>query len=323
MSQEELWELANNQFRHENYLNAIEILTTYTLNYSGSTNIDSAQYLLAESHFALGEYILAESEYNRMLRNTPQSYLAPEAQIKIVLSNAYLSPSAGLDQKFTERTIAGAQNYKEDYSDANVYVRLTRRVPAWQTLGRIVTVGIWHPRQKTLEEADIFETKVVYPHYETGFGHWMLKVLTFGIYRSPTPRLVVPSSQEMTGEWVINRAFDDGRGRLAKKEFRAGELYFHQKKYPSAVIYFDRVLDLYADTFWAKPALQLKGDAMFNMKKYSEAVGVYTKYLSQYGDDSVQLISKRLEESRRPPPLLPIPKVSDAPPDSTSPDLNP
>ena len=229
MSQEDLWELANTHFRNENYLNTIDLLTTFTLNYSGSTIIDSAQFLLGESHFALEEYILAESEYNRLIQNMPRSLLGPEARLKMVLCNVYLSPGFGLDQKFTERAINSAQNFKEDYPSTDVTVRLARRTSGWGSLGRIFTLGLWKPKVKEVEDTPIFNTKVVYPHYSTGFGYWLLKVFTIGVYQPPELRLVIPSYREVDGDWLVTRALLDSRSRLAKKDYRAGELYYRQK----------------------------------------------------------------------------------------------
>lgn len=309
MTQEEQWGAAKFEFEHENYLTAIDLLTSYTLNYSGSPKIDSAQFLLGECHFALNEYILAESEYNRLLQNMAQSPLAPEAQLKIVLCNAYLSPGPGLDQSFTEKAIGGAQNYKEDYPDADITLRLARRGNAWQTLGKIFTFGLYKPRQRDVKELPIFDTKVVYPHYSISFGQWLLKMVTFGVHK-PHSRLVIPKSKEVKGDWVVDRALQDSRARLAQKDYKAGELYFRQEKYPSAVIYFDRVLDLYSDTPWSRPSLQLKGDALFTMKKYQEAAGAYGKYLSLYGDDTFHMISKRLRESQKHPTIAVKPDTS-------------
>jgi outer membrane protein assembly factor BamD (BamD/ComL family) len=100
-------------------------------------------------------------------------------------------------------------------------------------------------------------------------------------------------------------------------------LYYRQEKYPSAVIYFDRVVDIYTDTPWAKPALKSKGDALFAMHKYTEASSAYAKYLSAYGDDALGQASKRLQQSRQHPASEPKPETSIVPPDSTSPVVNP
>jgi outer membrane protein assembly factor BamD (BamD/ComL family) len=323
MSQEELWQLAQEQFRYENYLNAIDILSSFTLNYSGSTMIDSAQYLLAESHFALGEYILAESEYNRLLQNMKQSSLAPQAELKIVLCNAYSSPPSGLDQNFTEKAVATAQNYLEDYPSADFDLRLAPRANPWETLGSICSFGLWRPRPTKVTDSQIFDTKVVYPHYAADFGSWLMKVITFGIYRPPAPLLVIAPSTEVKGDWVANHALQDLRARLARKDFKSGELYYRQQKFPSAVIYFDRVLDIYGDTPWAKPALKSKGDALFAMHKYPEASGVYTKYLSAYGDDYLGQTGKRLRLSQQHPALPTKSDSSVATPDSSGAAANP
>jgi outer membrane protein assembly factor BamD (BamD/ComL family) len=118
---------------------------------------------------------------------------------------------------------------------------------------------------------------------------------------------------------------DDSRNKLAKKDFKAGELYYRQQKYPSAVIYFDRVLDLYGDTSWARSSLRIKGDALFAMKQYSQAADAYARFLNLYGDDPMHFVNKRLEESRKhpePQPQTP-PDTTMAAPDSIQSSLEP
>lgn len=298
LSPEEQWEIARAYFEHENYLDAIDVLTSFTLNYSGSTLIDSAQYLLAESHFASKEYILASAEYNRLVQNFPQSPLVDDARFKIILSNVCLSPRYSLDQKYTEKTINAIQDFLDDYPSTDLEVRMTTRPTSWQTMRKIFTLGFWPTPRSTVSQVPIFRTKVVYPHRSRSFGQWLLQIMTIGLYSPPEPALRTPRSQEVDGDWVVQKALSDTRSRLAKKDFKAGELYYRMKKYPSAVIYFDSVLDSYEETSWARKALRLKGDALFAMRKYQEAATSYERYLREYKDHEGGVTS-RLNECRQ------------------------
>jgi len=299
MSPEEQWELAKRAFEYENYLDAVDILNIFTLNYSGSALIDSAQFLLAECHFALHEFILAESEYQRLVQNLPQSPLVDDARLKMVFCNLYLSPSYPRDQKYTERTSQVAREFLQDYPSTDLTLQLAPRASAWRILGEIFTLGLLHSPSVDVQERPLFDTKVVYTKRDQGFGRWLLNVLTLGIYPSPEPDLRLPPSQKVSGDWAVNRALEDCQARLGQKDFRSAQLYYRQGKYPSAVIYCDRVLDIYAATAWAGPALRLKGDSMYAMGKYGEAAPIYEKYLKQDGAEDRERVQSRWESSLR------------------------
>lgn len=296
---EELWQLSKDYFEREKYLDASELLTTFTLNYSGSTLIDSAQFLLAECHFAMKEYILAEAEYSRLVKNFPQSSLVDDAWLKIILSFFYLSPRYDLDQRNTERTVTATQDFLDEYPDTDLRLRMAVRPTTWQTTRQIFTFGIWDPPERKVNDALLYRTKVVFPSRGINFGQWLLRVTTFGIYKPGIPELRVPPSSVVEGDWVVQKALLESRSRLAKKEFKNGNLYYRMKKYPSAIIYFDIVLEQFADTPWAQRALRLKGDSYYAMRKYEEAARSYEKYLQDYTGGELRGIQDRLDECHR------------------------
>jgi outer membrane protein assembly factor BamD (BamD/ComL family) len=298
MSAEEQWEVAKEYFEREKYLDAIDLLTLFTLNFSGSTLIDSAQYLMAESHFVLQEYILAEAEYERLVQNFPQSPLVDDAWLKIILCNFYMAPRFDLDQKYTDKTVDAIRDFQDMYSGADIPVRLAAKPTTGQVMRSIFTLGIWKPRPARVAEVPLERTEVVYSHRSLGFGNWLLRVITFGLYDPGLPDLKTPSSTLVGGDWVVERALEESRSRLAQKAFKSGELYYRMKKYPSAIIYFDSVIEGYNDTPWAEHALKLKGDSYSAMKKYQDAVQAYELYLDLYGSDGRGDVESRLEECR-------------------------
>lgn len=293
------WEMAKSFFEHEKYLDAIDLLTSFTLNYSGSTLIDSAQFLLGECHFVLKEYILAESEYSRLLQNFPQSPLVDDAWLKIILCNFYMSPRYHLDQKYTEKTVNTIGDFLDEYSSTDLSIRLAAPPTTIQAIGTVFTFGIWKPDKAKIEDVPLSRTKVIFPSRSINFGQWLLRVFTFGIYKPRTLKLQIPPSTEVDGDWVVREALYESRSRLAEKDFSVGEQYYRMKKYPSAVIYFDTVLGLYDDTPWAERSLRLKGDSLFAMRKYEEAAHSYERYLREYEAGDRKTVQDRLEECRR------------------------
>jgi outer membrane protein assembly factor BamD (BamD/ComL family) len=298
LSAEEQWQIAKSDFEYEKYLEVVDLLTSFTLNYSGSSLIDSAQFLLAESHFALGDYILAASEYQRLIQEFPQSPLIDDAFIKIILSNYYLSPRYELDQKFTKSTLTTIQDFQDQFTQTDVQVLMRSKATTWQAIREVLTLGIWGARRPIVQESPLELTKVVYPSRNIGFGNWLLRLFTIGFYNPAEPALVTPKSEPMNGEWIVKRALDESRAKLGQKGFKTAELYYKQKKYPSAVIYLDSVLELYADTPWVIKALKVKGDSQFAMHQYHEAEDTYRKYLNYADQGDHKTIENRIEECK-------------------------
>lgn len=109
---------AERLFKKGDYLDAQTQLRIIILNAPGSTVVDRAQFLLAESHFRMKEYILAAEEYEKLVRLYPRSEYLDDAQYKIGLCYYELSPKPDLDQKYTVMAINEFQRFLEDFPDS-------------------------------------------------------------------------------------------------------------------------------------------------------------------------------------------------------------
>lgn len=87
---------------------------------------DSAQYLLAESHYNLREFILAESEFSRLVRSHPGSQLVKNARIMSAECFSEMSLSANLAQEYTHRAIAEYTRFLQDYPMDEEYGKKAR-----------------------------------------------------------------------------------------------------------------------------------------------------------------------------------------------------
>lgn len=112
------WAKIKNYYDRGKYLEAIDRLEVFLINYSGSALADSAQYLLAESHFNVKEYLISASEYEKLTQQYPQSPLAAEAEYKRGVSYIKLAPKYSLEQTATEKAIETLQLFIEDYPDS-------------------------------------------------------------------------------------------------------------------------------------------------------------------------------------------------------------
>jgi len=75
--------------------------------------------------------------------------------------------------------------------------------------------------------------------------------------------------------------------KLAKKEFKTGELYRKMGYFDSAVISFDQLLQDYPESSFVPEAIFWKGVCYLEMKKYDEARESFTKLVEQYPDTNL------------------------------------
>lgn len=108
---EERFQRGKALFDNEDYLDAINEFKIVTLQHQGSAWADDAQFYLAESHYARGEYQLAALEYGLLRRNMPASPFVPLAQFQLAMSYYQLAPKPNLDQDFTVKAIDAFQAF--------------------------------------------------------------------------------------------------------------------------------------------------------------------------------------------------------------------
>lgn len=123
MRPEQAYRYLEKKYNNGDYIEAIDGLEFFTLNYSGSALVDSAWFLLAESHFSMKEYLLAEDAFDELTRRYPRSGLVPEAMFNIGACYWKLSPKYSLDQEYTNRAIDAFQAFIDFFPDYTDRVR--------------------------------------------------------------------------------------------------------------------------------------------------------------------------------------------------------
>ena len=111
----EYFEYAKKEFDDGKYLKSITDFTIIVLKFSGDPVVDDAQYYLAESHFKQEEYLIAASEYQKLINDYPESDYVPLAQFKKGMAYYKLSSRAELDQEYTAKAIKEFQSFLEEY----------------------------------------------------------------------------------------------------------------------------------------------------------------------------------------------------------------
>ncbi len=121
MDPDDRWQRAKNLYADGSYFEAIEDLKILTLQNQGSAYGDSAQILLANSYYNRKEFILAEYEYENMVRSRTGSKLLPQARFRLGMCYYNLSSESRLDQQNTRKAIDAFQSYIE-YTPADSLV---------------------------------------------------------------------------------------------------------------------------------------------------------------------------------------------------------
>ena len=164
------------KYNHEDYLDAQEDFSAITLNYPGSIVIDSAEFYLGETHFAMKEYILAADSYHRVINQYSRSALVPLSQFKIGLSYFRLSPNYALDQEYTKKAVEEFQKFLEDYPDdehrkeAENYIHLSRLKLAKKEY----TAGILYFKMAEYSSAIIYLDDILNNYYDTSYAPFAL-----------------------------------------------------------------------------------------------------------------------------------------------------
>jgi len=160
------------KYNHEDYLDAQEDFSAITLNYPGSIVIDSAEFYLGETHFAMKEYILAADSYSRVINQYSRSALVPLSQFKIGLCYFHLSPHYALDQEYTKKAVEEFQKFLEDYpndehrTEAENYIQLSRLKLAKKEY----TAGILYFKMAEYNSAIIYLDDILNNYYDTNYA---------------------------------------------------------------------------------------------------------------------------------------------------------
>ena len=121
---------AKEKYDDESYFDAVNDFTVVLLRFAGSTVADSAQYYLADSHYMMGDYLIAGVEFEKLVNNMPESPLVKKAQYRLAQSYKELSPRSSLDQKYTSKAIREYQYFIEEYPTDSLKEKAEKQISA-------------------------------------------------------------------------------------------------------------------------------------------------------------------------------------------------
>ncbi len=171
------------KYEKADYLAAVDGFDYYTLNYSGSSLVDSAQFLLAMSHFKLKEYLLAADAFNELVRRFPRSSLVAEAMFQAGFSYWKLSPKYALDQEYTLKAIDALQGFIDYFPERSSRVRDAQELIG-QCRAKLAhkeySSGIIYIKTKDYRSAEIYLKSVLEQYYDSEWAaeaaYWLAYV---------------------------------------------------------------------------------------------------------------------------------------------------
>ncbi len=119
---------AKEKYDDENYFESANDFTVVLLRFAGSVVADSAQYYLADSHFKMGDYLIAAVEFEKLINDMNQSPMVSQAQLKLADSYYELSPRASLDQEYTLKSIREYQYFVDEYPTSSQKKTAEKRI---------------------------------------------------------------------------------------------------------------------------------------------------------------------------------------------------
>jgi len=115
-------------FEQGKYYKAIDDFNFVVLNNPGDTRADDAQLFIADAHYEVKEYMVAASEYRRLIQKYPESALVEQARYKLGLCLVQLSPDYQLEQQYTEQAMNTLQGFLEDYPASKYKEEVTKLI---------------------------------------------------------------------------------------------------------------------------------------------------------------------------------------------------
>jgi len=101
------------------YIKAQDYFNTVVIGASHTELGDDALFYLGESFFYSKDYLIAISEYDRLIRRMPFSPFIEKARYRICEAYLILSPKYFNDQTYSEKALEKLQEFIDDYPDSS------------------------------------------------------------------------------------------------------------------------------------------------------------------------------------------------------------
>jgi outer membrane assembly lipoprotein YfiO len=205
-------ELARRLYAKGDAALAIEALAPFTTSGSGSANVDEAVYLLGLCHLKQKEFTEAQAEFERLLRDYPESDSAASASFR--QGEALWGQSRGpdFDQEFTLRALDQWMTFRREHPDHWLAPAATKRIAEARTrlATKLYRTGDLYVKLKEYEAArgyfhDVMTEYSDTPFYGDGAIGWAVASARIG-ERDTAQALLKNMAEEYKGTALGNKA---------------------------------------------------------------------------------------------------------------------
>jgi len=213
---------ARRDFAQHHYSDASEELKTYIANSGGQAQVDEAVYMLGQCYLELRDYTLAQNEFERLLRDYPESDSAGSASFRLGEALLGQTRPRDFDQEYTEKAIDQWNAYLRDYpghwlnpeAQRRLYIARTRMGHKLVDAANLyMKLKLWRPARTYFERvANDYGDTPAGPDAELGIA---LVDVKEGLHDEAIERLKSIETR-YPGQPVAQRAARE-RSRLEKK----------------------------------------------------------------------------------------------------------
>jgi outer membrane protein assembly factor BamD len=168
-SEAERLSLARRLREQGKYDQSIELLKTYADNNAGAADVDDAIYLLGDSYLKTKGWSEATTEFERLLRDYPESDSSGSARFRLAEALYAQSRPVDFDQEFTLRAIEEWQRYLHDFPGHWLNAEAERRLNDARTrlADKLVRTGSLYLKLNLPEPARAYFTRVTAEYADT------------------------------------------------------------------------------------------------------------------------------------------------------------
>lgn len=151
------------------YAEAVELLKSYISSSGGSANVDEAIFLLGRSYLGQREWTLAQGEFERILRDYPESDSAASASFHVGEALFGQARPRDFDQEFTVKALDQWQAYLRGYPGHWLNPDAERRIASGRTrlAEKLVDTGNLYLKLKQPGPARMYYTRVTEEYADT------------------------------------------------------------------------------------------------------------------------------------------------------------
>jgi outer membrane protein assembly factor BamD len=148
---------------------AAELLKLYVSANAGAADVDQAIYLLGHCYLKTKEWTLASGEFDRLLRDYPESDSGAAARFGLAEAEFAQSRPVDFDQEYTLKAMGDWERYLRDYPGHWQNGEATARILTCRTrlADKLVRTGVLYLQLKLPEPARVYFRKVTLEYPDT------------------------------------------------------------------------------------------------------------------------------------------------------------